>query len=309
MIKTEIKDYLNYGRVLSITNGVIEAYVTIDVGPRIIRFGYVGGQNIMCDNRGAAAPKEDAEFESFFGEGKKWEILGGHRIWTSPESYPNSYYPDRDPVKYEITENGAIFTPNAERENGVQKQLEIKMDPDDTNMQVTMRVTNIAKSAQEFSIWGLTVSATGGTLIIPMNDNDTGLLANRNISVWPYTNLADSSLHFGNHYVTLRQDTNINQALKLGFDLNCAEAYYCIGDDIFRKSYETYHPSEKYPDNNCSFETYTCATFIEIESLSPLKTVQQNETVSLTEHWSLHKKPCDIDFNDDNSIDNMLEKL
>lgn len=309
MIKHEIKNYLDYGKVLSITNGVIEAYVTIDVGPRIIRFGFVSGQNIMCDNRAAGDPKDDAEFEKFFGSGKKWEILGGHRIWTSPESYPASYYPDRDPVKYETTENGAIFTPNPETENGVQKQLEVKMDTDDANMQVTMRVKNINTAPQEFSIWGLTVSATGGTLIIPMNDNDTGLLANRNISVWPYTNLADSRLHFGKHYVTLRQDTNTSQALKLGFDLNQAEAYYCLGCDIFRKTYETYHPSDKYPDNNCSFETYTCATFLEIESLSPLKSVQPNETVSLTEHWSLHKKPCDIDFNDDNSIDSMLEKL
>ncbi len=309
MIKTEIKNYLNYGKVLSLSNGVIEAYVTVDVGPRIIRFGYVGGQNFMCDDRNAAAPKDDAEYQSYFGEGKKWEILGGHRIWTSPESYPASYYPDLDPVKYEITQNGAIFTPNPEKENGQQKQLEIKMDPDDANMYVTMSVTNIANSSQEFSIWGLTVSARHGALIIPMNDNDTGLLHNRNISVWPYTNLADSRLHFGKRYVTLRQDTNIEQALKLGFDLNKAEAYYCLGDEIFRKSYETHHETEKYPDNNCSFETYTCATFIEVESLSPLKTVQPNETVSLTEHWSLHKKPCGVEFNNDDSIDEMLNKL
>lgn len=309
MIKTEIKDYLNYGKVLAMTNGVIEVYVTVDVGPRIIRYGFVGGQNLMCDNRNAATPKCDAEFEGFFGKGKKWEILGGHRIWTSPESYPNSYYPDLNPVKYEITEQGAIFTPNAETENGMQKQLEIKIDPDDSNIYVTMSVTNIANKPQEFSVWGLTVSATGGTLIVPMNDNDTGLLANRNISVWPYTNLADDRLHFGKSYVTLRQDTNVDQALKLGFDLNQAEAYYCLGEDIFRKSYNTYHPREKYPDNNCSFETYTCATFIEVESLSPLKSVQPQETLSLTEHWSLHKKPCSVDFNDDKSIDNLISKL
>lgn len=309
MIKTQIKNYLNYGKVLSISNGVIEAYVTIDVGPRIIRFGYVGGQNIMCDNRAASAPRDDEEFQNFFGKGKKWEILGGHRIWLSPEGYPNSYYPDLTPVKYELTENGAIFTPDAEVENSVQKQLEIKMDPDDANMHVTMYATNIAPSCQDFSIWGLTVSATGGTLIIPMNNNDTGLLANRNISVWPYTNLADSRLHFGKHYVTLRQDTNISQSLKLGFDLNTAESYYCLGEDIFRKAYETHHPYEKYPDNNCSFETYTCATFIEIESLSPLKSVKPDETVSLTEHWSLHKKPCEVEFNNDESLEMLISKL
>lgn len=309
MIKTEIKSYLNYGNVLAISNGVIEVFVTVDVGPRIIRFGFVGEQNIMCDNRDAAAPKCDEVFENFFGTNKKWEILGGHRIWTSPESYPNSYYPDLEPVKYELTKHGAIFTPNPEVENGVQKQLEIKMDPDDANMQVIMNVTNIANESQEFSIWGLTVSAPNGTLVIPMNDNDTGLLANRNISVWPYTDLSDSRVRFGKRYVTLRQDTNTKQPFKLGFDLNQAELFYCLGDDIFRKTYETYHDTENYPDNNCSFETYTCDTFIEVESLSPLKNVKPNECVSLTEHWSLLKKPCETDFNNDNSIDKMLQKL
>ena len=68
MIKTELKDYLDYGKVLCLTNGVIEAYVTIDVGPRIIRFGFVGGQNIMCDNRAAGTPKDDAEFEKVVAE-------------------------------------------------------------------------------------------------------------------------------------------------------------------------------------------------------------------------------------------------
>ena len=309
MIKTEISNYKDYGKVLTISNGIIEAFVTIDMGPRIIRFGYIGGQNIMCDNRSVLAPKDDREFQDFFGKNKKWEILGGHRIWTSPESYPHSYYPDLDPVKYEITDNGVVFTPNAEIENGMQKQLVVKMNPDTADMYVTMNVTNIAPNPQEFSIWGLTVSAKHGTLIIPMNTNDTGLLANRNISVWPYTNLADSRVHFGKKYVTLRQDINVEQSFKLGFDLNDAKAYYCLGEDVFEKSYPTYHNLEKYPDNNCSFETYTNAGFIEVESLSPLKQVNTDETVSLTEHWTLHKKPCDVDFASDNSIEEMLNKL
>lgn len=309
MIKTEIKEYLDYGKVLSLSNGVIEALVTVDVGPRIIRFGFVDGQNIMCDNRSVMAPKEDREFCDFFGEGKKWEILGGHRIWTSPESYPHSYYPDLDTVKYEITEHGAVFTPNPEKENGRQKQLEIKMDPDDANMYVTMRVTNIADKPQKFAIWGLTVSATDGTLIMPMNSNDTGLLHNRNISVWPYTNLADPRVYFGKNYVTLHQDKNNAQSFKLGFGLNNAEAYYCLGEDVFRKSYDTNHETEVYPDNDCSFETFTNNGFIEVESLSPLKLVSPNETVELTEHWSMHKKPCDVDFKNDDSIEKMLNKL
>lgn len=96
----EIESFKDYGRCICVTNGVIEAYVTVDIGPRIIRFGYVDGQNIMCSNRKAFGPKDDKEFTDYFGEGKRWENLGGHRIWLSPESYPETYYPDLEPVSY-----------------------------------------------------------------------------------------------------------------------------------------------------------------------------------------------------------------
>lgn len=308
MIKTEVKSYKDYGNVLSVSNGIIEAYITVDVGPRIIKFGFKDGINVMNDNRNVTEPKCDAEFENFFGKGKQWEILGGHRIWTSPESYPECYYPDTDPVEYEITESGAIFTPKAETENGFQKQLEIKMDPDDANMQVVMRVKNISTKSKKFSVWGLTVSAQNGTLIIPMNDNDTVLLHNRNISVWPYTNLSDSRVRFGKDYVTLNQNPNIEQPFKLGFDLRKEAVYYCLNDDIFRKSF-AFVDNAEYPDNNCSFETYTNNGFIEVESLSPLTNVKSGDTLTLTESWSMLKKPCDVDFSDDKSIDNLLSKI
>ena len=190
----EIESFKDYGRCICVTNGVIEAYVTVDIGPRIIRFGYVDGQNIMCSNRKAFGPKDDKEFTDYFGEGKRWENLGGHRIWLSPESYPETYYPDLEPVSYEITENGAVFTPNPEVENGAAKSLEIKMDADDANMQVIMRVKNISEKDKNFAIWGLSVSEKGGTLIIPMNTNETGLLSNRIISVWPYTDMSNDRI-------------------------------------------------------------------------------------------------------------------
>ncbi len=305
----ELESFKDYGKVVSISNGIIEAYITVDIGPRIIHFGYVGGQNIMYADRSALGSKTNKEFTDFFGKDKKWENLGGHRIWTSPEAYPQTYYPDDCKVEYEKTDCGVVFTPKAEAENGVAKQLEIKMNKDTADMQVTMRVKNISKKSIEFAIWGLSVSNQGGTLIIPMNDNDTGLLSNRIVSVWPYTDMSDNRIYWGKKYVTLHQDTNATSPIKLGFDLNKGTVYYVLGDDIFRKSYATYHPTSKYPDGGCSFETYTNNLFIEVESLGELKEVKPNETSEHTENWSLCKKPCEVDFKNDNSIDNLLSKL
>ena len=109
----EIEKFKEYGKCVSISNGVIEALVTIDLGPRIISFGYVGGTNFMSSDRAAYEPKTDKEYTDFWGEGRAWENFGGHRIWLSPESYPETYLPDDRKVDYEITENGALFTPFA----------------------------------------------------------------------------------------------------------------------------------------------------------------------------------------------------
>ena len=39
--------YSHYGRCCVISNGKVEVYVTLDVGPRIIRYGFAGGENTV----------------------------------------------------------------------------------------------------------------------------------------------------------------------------------------------------------------------------------------------------------------------
>ena len=67
---TTLENYKDYGKVVSVSNGIIEAFVTVDLGPRIIRFGFIGGENIMCDDRANAGSRADKEYEEFFGKGK-----------------------------------------------------------------------------------------------------------------------------------------------------------------------------------------------------------------------------------------------
>ncbi|MBQ4323138.1 MAG: hypothetical protein IJC19_04285, partial [Clostridia bacterium] len=124
-----------------------------------------------------------------------------------------------------------------------------------------------------------------------MNTDDTGLLSNRTIEVWPYTNLADPRVKWFNTYVTLTQDPTAETPFKLGFDLKNGEVHYLRNGELFTKSFDTYHPDAIYPDHNCSFETYTNKEFIEIESLSPLCDVIPGGLLELTEVWSLTKIP------------------
>ena len=87
------------------------------------------------------------------------------------------------------------------------------------------------------------------------------------------------------------------------------KAYYVLGDDILCKKYDVNHPNGVYPDGGVSFETYVCGAMIEFETLGELKTVAPGEVSEHKENWTLVKKPCDADFKDDNSIENLISKI
>ena len=40
----------NYGKSIRISNGKVDIVVLVDVGPRIIRYGFCGQQNEFCDD-------------------------------------------------------------------------------------------------------------------------------------------------------------------------------------------------------------------------------------------------------------------
>src|SRR5713226_7659237 len=113
-------DFKGWPNSYRMTNGEVELVVTGDVGPRIIRYGFVGGRNL---------------FKEFAGEiGKSgestWRSRGGHRIWVGPEVPPTSpitYAADNFPVAIELKGDTIVATPPLEREAGLQKQIVVKL--------------------------------------------------------------------------------------------------------------------------------------------------------------------------------------
>ncbi|MBR4910464.1 MAG: hypothetical protein IKZ47_03975 [Clostridia bacterium] len=303
----EIEAYKDYGRAVEIENGTIKATVTLDIGPRIIFFGFKNGQNILCDNRELLGGRTDKDYTDLFGAGKKWENLGGHRIWAAPEEWPLTYTPDDMPVTCEKTASGAIFTSDASKNAGFAKTLEIVMADTGAQMAVNMKIKNVTDKTRDYAIWALTVSATGGTLVLPMNDDNTVLLPNRLVAVWPYSDIKDSRYTISDKYAVIK-NTDTEKPLKLGFDLKHGSSYYFLRGEVFKKEFATFHGQKPYVDYGCSFETYNCNKFIEIETLSPIETVAPGGEISHTEKWILEKceKP---DLSGDAAIDKTIASL
>ena len=306
---TVVENYKRFGRCLKLSNGQIEALVTVDVGPRIISFGFCGGINIMREDLEDETSQKGDAFDNYYYPGAQWHIYGGHRLWTSPESLPETYYPDNTPVAYTLKENGVILNPDPQKENGIQMQMELTMSPDKPEMKVEHRVTNISDNEKEFALWSLTVLTQGGLEIIPQNTVDTGLLANRVLAVWPYADTQDERFFCGNRYISIQQDKNKTEAFKIGINNMNGYAMYAVGDTVFVNRYEPKHPDGNYPDYGVSFETYTNNFICELETLGTLNKVPSGATESHTEYWSLAQNPGTPDRRNEAELEQFVKNI
>lgn len=275
--------YGQWGDCVQITNGTVEAIVTVAFGPRVIRYGFVGGINVF---------KEDTELKLvnevvYRGQSYKWYNRGGHRLWVSPEAMPRSYYPDNDPVEWKATETGAIFTPPEETWHKLQKQVELSMDADTGKVTVIHRVTNTGEWPLEFAPWALSVMAQGGKAIVPQVKRQTGLLGNRVFALWPYSRMNDNRVTWGEHFIQLQQGPGATP-FKMGTNNENGWGAYHLEDVLFIKQYE-HRYGATYPDFGVSLELYVCDDFLELETLGVLSVVQPGETAVHQETWSLHR--------------------
>lgn len=301
----EIK-FENFGKCIEISNGKSEVVITKELGPRIIRVGLKGKENVLFNDLDRTNITEHPSMEEHFGKGAKWINYGGHRLWVSPEKMPDTYFPDDKPVDVELIENGALFTQVPQTENGVACAYSVQMS-EDGEITVKHYVKNISDEDKRLSPWAITVLNKGGLEIMPNNTLDTFLLPNRRIVAWPYTNLADDRLYFGKDYITLQQDETNTAAFKLGLDLHMGTALYAYKDTVFVKRYEHKMDAE-YDDFGVSFETYTNQNILEMETIGTVHYLKPGETATHTEKWAVYENVGTPDRKDENAIKAFVEK-
>lgn len=287
MINCEEISYKSYGRCVKLSNGKIEVTVTLDVGPRIIRFAVAGGENIFFEDEKMSINHDDKKeiyAEKFGGDIGTWAIIGGHRLWAAPEALPRTYYPSCK-SEYEKIENGIRVKAPIQRWTYLQPEFDISITGDN-EVRVVNRLRNCGPWPVEFANWALSVASQGGTEIIPQPVRKTGLLHNRLIALWDYSDMEDERITWGNRYIRLRQDTSVKRAFKFGLNSEHGFALYFNHGDLFVKKFDMTEGGT-YPDGGMNFETYTNEHFLEIESLGELKTVGSGEVSEHTEYWKI----------------------
>jgi hypothetical protein len=272
--------YAGWPHCYLLTDGDIEAVVTTDVGPRVIRCGFAGRQNLF---------KEFADQLGKSGEAD-WQPRGGHRLWLAPESLELSYGLDNAPVDYFLHGDTIALIQSPEKETGFQKEMAITLRSG--GFEVVHRLTNKGTAPRTVAPWALTMMAAGGTAVTgfpPRGTHPAALRPTNPLVMWAYSNFSDPRWKFTEKYLILRQDPSAASALKAGlWNPNTWQAYL-LGSDLFLKSTIATKGPERYPDMGCSLETFTNGEFLEMETLGPLEEMPPEAAITHTERWSLHR--------------------
>jgi hypothetical protein len=271
--------YGGWPNCFRIANESVELIVTTDVGPRAIRYGFIGGQNLF---------KEFADQLGRSGEAT-WQPRGGHRIWIAPEMVPDTYASDNGPVRATILEDGIELTQSVEPETGLEKTIVARLSS--KGVTVTHRIRNVASKPRTLAPWALTMMAPGGvgiTRFPPRGTHPEQLPPTNPLIMWAFTDLSDPRWTFTKKYLILRQDPNNAAPQKLGHFNEKTMGAYLLGSDLFVKRNDA-DPSKTYADFGASYETFTNGDFLELETLGPLEEVAPGGTVEHVERWSLHQ--------------------
>lgn len=276
-MKTESINYKGWTDCVRITNDVIEMIVTKQVGPRIIRFGFVGGKNLFYESPDQVGTTG----------GNAWKIYGGHRLWSAPEDKESTYIADNSPIQHECGINYARFAAPVEAA-GIQKVIEISLTDEPNRVILNHKMINRGISDLYLAPWAISVMRAAGVAIIPHNLGlPDQLQPTHSIAIWNYTRLTDPRLVFSDHFIFVRQDPAIARALKIGVNNRCGWAGYAVSDMLFVKRFR-WDSDITYPDLNCNFESFTNDEILEMESLGAVKRLQPGESAEHQEEWELY---------------------
>jgi hypothetical protein len=279
-VSVEKTAYLNVPACLRLTNGTVELVATTGVGPRVLRYALVGGENIFGEH-------PEMTVETDLGT---WRAYGGHRLWTAPEGKPRSYSPDNSPVEVSEPAPGTLrLLQTPESATGIQKEMTLSLGPSGSRVSVHHKLTNRSLWAVDVAPWALTIMRGGGTAILPQEPyraHTEYLLPARPMVLWHYTDLSDPRFAIGKRLIRLTSDPSRTEPQKLGMANKQGWAAYAYRDTVFLKTVP-FVADSTYPDFGCNTEIFTSGNFIEVETLGPMVRLEPGASAEHEEVWSL----------------------
>ncbi len=275
--------YQGWQNCVRLSNDEVELIAPTEIGPRIIRFGFIGEENEFVE-----VPDDLGKTGDSFHR-----VYGGHRLWHSPENAARTYIPDNEPLTVaELPGGGVRLTQAVEAATGIQKEIDISLASDKNEVTVVQRMYNRGLWPVTLALWSLSQMAQGGMGIFPLpprhDHSDMNLLPISRLTLWSYTDMSDPRWLWGKQYVLLRQDPDMPAFQKLGFSNDDGWMAYARAGHLFIKFIS---PMEQkpYSDLGVNVEAFTNDDVLELETLGTMLPIAPGESAELVERWLLVK--------------------
>ncbi len=275
-------EYRGWKNCWRLSDGAVDLVVTSDVGPRIIRFGFTGGENMF----------KESEAEAGKTGGAEWRSYGGHRLWHAPESVPRTYWPDNTAVTAEKRGEWLVVTAQVEGNTGIRKEVRVRLtaaSAGEGRAEIVHVLHNENLWAVELAPWAITVMAEGGTAVMPLpprGRHEDNLLPTCSMAMWAYVNMSDPRWSWLEKHVLLRQDVKAKGPQKIGLRSPAGWLAYAVKGNLFIKK-AAFSEGAAYPDMGSNIECFTNPDMLELETLGPLCRIEPKASVEHREEWAL----------------------
>ena len=283
-----------------VANGLVEARVVTEVGPRILELRRVGGANLFHVREDELGGRQEPV----------WRFRGGWRLWIAPERHDTTYALDNAPC--EVTRDETkdcvslrVLAP-PQPAAGIRKELSITIDAGLPRLRIESRIRNVGTEAVTYAPWTLAALRPGGRAFLPLDVGPpTAFDAIRRLILWSYTHIHDPRYRLGDRLVEVdyaaverlpprppavatfgegaaqrRPDES-----KLGVDSVEGWGAYLLDGTLYVKRVEV--AAGPRVDGGATVEVYSSREFIELENLGTLTTLAPDDEAVLSEEWWL----------------------
>lgn len=272
--------------------GPVRMEIASNAGPRITAYTKSGGQSLFASLGNAGIESLTSRFYRF---------VGGHRLWRAPEVPAVTYQRDDSDVQIVESSTGIDVAGHPDRD-GVSKHLSIVQDREYTIIEHLL--VNNGPTTVSTAPWAITQLSSGGTAVLPFlaePADQAGLLPNRTLVLWPYTDLSAPEITFGTDAITV-EGTARRSKMKIGQANRRGWMAYVLNDQAFVKWSSVHDDSAVYPDLGASNQCYRDERFLELETLGPVAELAPGDTTTLTEVWTI------VDIEDE-TVHDVLARL
>lgn len=255
--------------------------VATTFGPRIVWCGRPGEPNLFADLGDLALD---------VGDGRRYTLRGGHRVWVGPELPELTYQPDDGRVTAVLTEHTVTVTSHAD-DFGLVKSIEVALVPGESAAVIDHAIKATASATLDIAPWAITQLRAGGTGVLPLGLPGGPLSdfqAAHEIMMWPYTDPNEPMLDIGQTEITV--GTALERSTKIGTPLLRGWLAYLLDDIVFVKQATV--DGDRFVDLGATGQIYASADFIELETLGPIAPISNNATIHHRETWKIHDRPA-----------------